>query len=307
MPDRTVTTTIDETLCNGCGRCIKVCPSETISMSGKKAVITGTESLNCGHCQAVCPTGAIGVSSLNSDLSTFKTFKAKGKWLPHGGANIQELVNLMQSRRSCRNYHAKPVPRDILEDLVKIGVSAPSGTNSQDWTFTILPNRPAVLQLARWVGGFFRKLNRTAENVYLRKGLKILGRHELENYFQNYYESVREGLDMWEREGKDILFHGAPAAILVGSKKTASCPSEDALLATQNILLAAHAMGLGTCLIGFAVEAVKRDRRIPKGLGVPDDEEIYSVIALGYPKEKYQRIAGRKQALVRYHESQRPV
>ena len=298
--DRTVTTTIDEKRCNGCGLCVTVCPSETITMKGKKAVVTGTQSLNCGHCMAVCPTGAVKVSSLDPDLSTFKTFESKSAWRPFGDGNIQDLVNLMQSRRSCRNYQAKAVPKDIIEDLVKIGISAPSGTNSQQWTFTILPDRLAVLQLAQWVGGFFRKMNRTAENTCLRKTLQLLGKPELENYFRNFYDSIREGLELWEKEGKDLLFHGATAAIVVGSKKEASCPAEDALLATQNILLSAHVLGLGTCLIGFAIEAMKRDKRIQRGIGMPDDEKAYSVIALGYPNEKYQRITGRKQALVRY-------
>jgi nitroreductase/NAD-dependent dihydropyrimidine dehydrogenase PreA subunit len=298
--DKTVTTTIDEERCNGCGLCVTVCPSDTITMKGKKAVVTGTESLNCGHCLAVCPTGAVQVTSLDPALSTFKTFEAESTWLPFGKGDIRELVNLMQSRRSCRNYQAKPVPSDILEDLVKIGISAPSGTNSQQWTFTILPDRPAVLQLGQWVGDFFRKMNRTAENTCLRKALKFLGKPELEQYFQNYYETIREGLETWEKGGKDLLFHGAPAAIVVGSKKEASCPAEDALLATQNILLSAHALGLGTCLIGFAIEAMKRDKRILKGIGMPEDEAAYAVIALGYPNEKYQRITGRKRALVRY-------
>ena len=298
--DRIVTTTIDQERCNGCGLCVTVCPSDTISMKGKKAVVTGTESLNCGHCLAVCPTGAVQVASLDPALSTFKTFEAKPEWSPFGKGDIRELVNLMQSRRSCRNYQAKPVPTDVLEDLVKAGISAPSGTNSQQWTFTILQDRLAVLQLAQWVGDFFRKLNRTAENTCLRKGLKLLGKSELEQYFQGHYETVRDALEAWEKEGKDLLFHGATAAIVVGSKKEASCPSEDALLATQNILLSAHVLGLGTCLIGFAIEAMKRDRRILKGIGMPEDESAYAVIALGYPNEKYQRIAGRKRALIRY-------
>ena len=298
--DKTVTTTIDEALCNGCGRCVAVCPNDTITMQGKKAVVTGPESLNCGHCFAVCPTGAVQVAALDSALSTFKTFESESAWLPFGKGDIKALVNLMQSRRSCRNYREKPVSRDILEDLVKIGITAPSGTNSQQWTFTVLPDRGAVMQLARWVGDFFAKLNRTAENTCLRKALKFLGKPELDAYFENYYESIRDGLDLWEKEGKDLLFHGAPAAIVVGSKKDASCPAEDALLATQNMLLSAHVLGLGTCLIGFAVEAMKRDKGILRRIGMPDDESAYAVVALGYPNEKYERVAGRKRVLVRY-------
>ena len=104
MLDRAVTTTIDEELCNGCGLCVQVCPKDTITMRGKKAVVTGNLSLNCGHCVAACPTGAIRVSALDPALSVFKTFQATDSWLPHGEGDIRDLVNIMQSRRSCRNF-----------------------------------------------------------------------------------------------------------------------------------------------------------------------------------------------------------
>jgi nitroreductase len=270
-------------------------------MQGKKAVVTGTESLNCGHCAAVCPAGAVQVAGIDPALSAFKTFRSRESWLPHGQGDIRDLVQIMQSRRSCRNFHTeKPVPKDLLEDLVKIGVSAPSGTNCQLWTFTLLPHRDAVLELAKGVGDFFRRLNRMVEKAWLRKTMKLIGKPELEFYYREYYEKIRDGLEQWEKEGVDLLFHGAPAAIVVGCGKEASCPAEDALLATQNILLGAHVLGLGTCLIGFAIEAMRRDRSIVRRIGMPEPERPYAVIAVGYPKEKYRRIAGRKKAVVRY-------
>ncbi|RJR30769.1 MAG: nitroreductase, partial [Desulfobacteraceae bacterium] len=223
-------------------------------------------------------------------------------WLPHGKGSIQDLVHIMQSRRSCRNYHTeRAVPKDLIEDLVKIGVSAPSGSNCQLWTFTVLPDREAVLRLAKMVGGFFKRLNSAAEKGWLRTVMKLIGKPELEFYYREYYQRVKDGLEQWEKGGEDILFHGAPAAIVVGSKKQASCPAEDAVLAAQNILLGAHVLGLGTCLIGFAIEAMRRDKSILRRLGMPEDETAYAVIALGYPKEKYRQVAGRKQALVRYY------
>jgi nitroreductase/NAD-dependent dihydropyrimidine dehydrogenase PreA subunit len=300
MTDRDVTTTIEETLCTGCGRCVDICPKDTITLKQEKAVVTGPECLHCGHCLAVCPTEAVQVASLDPSLSAFKTFRADESWLPFGSGDIQGLVNVMQSRRSCRSFQEKPVPRDLLEDLVKIGVAAPSGSNCQLWTFTILPDRAAVERLAKGVGDFFRRLNRTAEKTWLRKGLRLMGKPELEQYFRDHHQTVKEALQRWEEEGRDLLFHGAPAAIVVGSKKQASCPGEDALLATQNILLAAHVLGLGTCLIGFAVSAMRRDRSILRRIGVHDDENAYAVIALGYPREAYARLTGRKQAVVRW-------
>ena len=133
--DRTVTTTINEEKCTGCGLCIPVCPKETISLEHGKARITGNESLNCGHCAAACPEAAISVGMEDPQLARFKTFTAPDRWSLHGEFNIGSLVNLMQSRRSCRNYKDRLVEPDVLEDLVKIGITAPSGSNCQPWAW----------------------------------------------------------------------------------------------------------------------------------------------------------------------------
>jgi len=292
---RKVTTIIDSNLCTGCGMCIKVCPSDTLTMIGKKAVVTGEFSLGCGHCEAICPVNAVSVGFTDDNQLSFKNFKKPEGWIKHGDFDIEKLVHLMMSRRSCRNYLEKEVDLTILEDLVKIGTTAPSGTNCQMWTFTILPDRKSVLKFGEGVLGFFKKLNKLSQNKFLRKTMKIFGKPELENYYNDYFEKVSERIEEYEKTGKDSLFHGAVSAIIVGSKKGASCPSEDALLATQNILLGAHSMGLGTCLIGFAVEAMKNDKKIKKTINALEDENIYSVIAIGYPDEKYKEICKRKK------------
>lgn len=299
--DRTVTTVIDPDKCIGCGLCIPVCPKETISLEDGKARVTGAESLNCGHCAAACPEGAITVGMLDPLLEQFETFTVPDCWVPHGEFDTGTLVNLMQSRRSCRNFKDTLVEPNILEDLVRIGITAPSGSNCQLWSFTILPDRDAVLALGRQVGLFFERLNRMAEKWWLRSLLKLVNKPTLADYYANYYQSIKEGFERWEKEDRDILFHGAPAVIVVGSRNDATCPSEDALLATQNILLGAHTMGLGTCLIGYVIEAMKRDTRINQSIGLPKDETPYAVIALGYPNERYEKVAGRKSAILRYH------
>ena len=283
---------IDETKCTGCGICVEICPYRAILINEGRAKYVLGDCFLCGHCQAVCLENAVEVVGLETVLG-LATLEERLDVIQPGTSDGAELVALMRSRRSCRRYKNKDVSLDLLSDLVKIGTTAPSGTNSQSWGFVILPTREDVLQLGAMTASYYRKLNKMAGNILLRGIVKVTGGDSLGNYYRNYYDSVAEALREWDREGRDRLFHGAPAAILVTGKKDASCPAEDALLASQNILLAAHAMGLGSCLIGFVVEAMRRDKKIKKKMTLLEDEEIYSVIALGYPAVTYHRLAQR--------------
>ncbi len=246
--------------------------------------------------------GAVRVKVIDEEMSQHKTFTVEKDWLPPGKFYTSLLVRLMASRRSCRHFTDRAVERAILEDLVKIGITAPSATNNQSWTFTILPARKAVTAFTESIASFFGRLNKTAEKTLLRLFLKLAGKGELDAYYRGYYRKVKEALEEWYGSGKDRLFHGSTAVMIIGSKTGATCPAEDALLAKQNILLAAHSMGLGSCLIGFAVTAMKKDSSIQRSLGIPAEEEIHAVIALGYPDEVYQRTAGRKKVTPRYFE-----
>lgn len=285
---------IDAERCTGCGLCVAACPADTLELKAERATIATPACMACGHCAALCPTGAITVTAPRNAPLAFRTFATPEQWLPHGRFDLGALVQLMRSRRSCRNYTDAPVSRALLDDLVKIGTTAPSGTNSQGWSFTILPERAGVVILGEAVADYFRRLNRLASRPLLRHLLAWCGKPALEQYYRRHYATTTKALAEWDEEGRDRLFHGATAVILVGGSKSASCPAEDALLASQNILLAAHAMGLGSCLIGFAVEAMRREPQIAARLGIPAGETIYSVIALGWPAHRYQRLTGRR-------------
>lgn len=301
MIGRSVTTRIDVERCTGCGRCVRVCPKETLSLEDGKAVVSGTESLQCDHCAAVCPEGAITVGAIDRQLASYETFSGDDRWLAYGEADTAQLVRLMRSRRSCRNFEERPVDGELLRDLVKVGITAPSGSNHQPWTFTLLPDRARVEAFAQRIARFFEKLNRTAERAWLRHLLRLCGQPSLHHYYRDHHATVKAGLEAWRSGGRDRLFHGAPAVIVVAARKSASCPAEDALLATQNILLAAHTLGLGTCLVGFAIEAMRHDARIAAAIEIPPEEQAYAVIALGWPAkvERYSALCGRLPVTIR--------
>jgi nitroreductase/Pyruvate/2-oxoacid:ferredoxin oxidoreductase delta subunit len=270
-------TKIDPAACNGCGLCVKVCPSQTLSMVDGKAVVTGDRSFRCDHCAAICPTRAIEIGSLDEAWLRLATVENRDKWLRYGEFDAAALVQLMRSRRSSRLFLDRPVPRGVLEDLVKIGTTAPSGTNCQLWTFTVLPERQAVEKLGTAVADFFRRLNKLADSRLARLISRIFMKNVLGKYRREYYETVKEALQQYDQTGLDRLFHGAPAVILIGMRPEAACPCEDAMLASQNILLAAHAM-----------------------IGIPKEEKVYSVIALGKTREYYKRLARRNQVVPRF-------
>ena len=289
---------IDRELCVGCGACVDVCPYKAIELRGDKAEFVLEECFSCDHCRAVCPADAVAVSGLAPGMD-FTTFAEQAELVQPGKGQVADIVALMRSRRSCRSYSRKVVALPMLEDLVKIGTTAPSGTNSQPWGFSILPEREDVLVLGGLTADYFRHLNRQARNRTLRLLVKIFGGDKLGRYYRRYHDSVEESLRQWDREGNDRLFHGATSAILVTARRDASCPAEDALLATQNMLLAAHVMGLGSCLIGFVVEAMRRDPSIKRKMKIAEDEEIYSVIGLGYPDIRYSRASHRREVVPR--------
>lgn len=295
---RPIHTRIDPNLCTGCRRCVEDCPTDALSIQNGKAVVSGNESLGCGHCAAICPTGAVTVGGIEAVLPRLATVDLSRPAGEPDRPSAASLVRLMAARRSCRHFTSARVSRGVLEDLVRIGTLAPSGTNSQAWTFTVVSHHAAVQAAGQWVADFFRRLNRMSGNPLAR-----LVSRQLRRYYAEYRDAVIEGLREYERGGRDRLFHGAAALILVGSTRDATCPGEDALLATQNILLAAEAMGLGTCLIGFAVEAMRHDPSIQRRLGIPSEERIHAVIALGYPAHSYAREAGRKPVVIRWAKS----
>jgi nitroreductase/NAD-dependent dihydropyrimidine dehydrogenase PreA subunit len=284
-----VRTTVDPEKCVGCGLCVKVCPHDTLALVEGKARVVGETSLQCGHCEAVCPEGAVTVAGLEGPgLSSVEE-----------GSAAAELVDLMARRRSCRVYKNKPVARAVLGDLVRIAALAPSGTNSQLWRFTVLDNREAVVRLAEAVGGFYGRLVKLSGNPLARLWSKLFMGDALGFFHREYSERVQEVRRAWVEEGRDRLFHGAPAVICISTAPGASCGGEDACMASQNLVLAAEALGLGTCLIGFASIAMGRDPSIAPVIGIPADETVHAVVAVGHPAVTYLRLTGRRPIVIR--------
>jgi nitroreductase len=74
----------------------------------------------------------------------------------------------------------------------------------------------------------------------------------------------------------------APVGIVVSvDPRLSSCPIQDGSLAVQNMMLAAHALGLGTCWINPGLN----DNEVKKILGIPRGHSLICVLSLGHPAE----------------------
>jgi len=147
-------------------------------------------------------------------------------------------IEAIKSRVSVRQYEQRPIPREVLADLIDCGRLAPTAKNEQGWQFVVVQEpdlRAQITEALQWS--------------------KFVGE--------------------------------APALILVFYRKDGYCQVEDASAATENIIIAAAAHGLGTCWINSHRKPHSAD--VGRLVGCPDDHELVTMIAAGYPAERKPR------------------
>ena len=76
---------------------------------------------------------------------------------------MNETMNTILTRRSIRKFTDKPIPKEILEDLVRAALHAPSGMGKQTWKFTVITNKDTIKRLADTIQV---TLNRPGYNMY---------------------------------------------------------------------------------------------------------------------------------------------
>ena len=95
---------IDREKCIGCGNCRKDCFGRNIEWKDGKAQVIG-DCFKCGHCVAVCPVEAVTIT----DYPAMDEFKGTSEIEP------ENLLHMMQFRRSIRNYKNKAVEQEKLD------------------------------------------------------------------------------------------------------------------------------------------------------------------------------------------------
>ena len=160
------------------------------------------------------------------------------------------LSNIM-ARRSVRKYLDKPVEHEKLEVIVRAGINAPSGMNRQPWIIRVVEDQ----QLIADVNEVFKKEN--PDQVARDPNFK--------NMFRN-----------------------APNLICVCTPDDGRGELDAGLLG-ENMMLAAQAMGLGTCCLGGPVRFLNTNANVRfflDRLDIPEGFKLNYILAIGYPDEQ---------------------
>jgi nitroreductase/NAD-dependent dihydropyrimidine dehydrogenase PreA subunit len=290
---------IDREKCKACGICGHVCPRhipETIERGDEKQTVVSSERIDlcmeCGHCEAVCPTGAIHVDGL--DREGFGPVEDLGM-------DEDRLLRLMKQRRSVRRYRNKPVPREIIDGIIKGVGQAPTGTGRRSIGVIVMEEPDTLKAFSEMVYGLYEKLDKNLNNPIARFFIK---RQVGERMLHTLTDFVMPGMHWyirWYREGRgNEVLRDCPALMLFHSPVMEPMAPENCLVAAFHAIFMAQVLGIGTCFNDLIPPACNRVSEIKALLGLPEDREVYSSITLGYPKYKFQRTIPRKLAEVRY-------
>lgn len=213
------------------------------------------------------------------------------------------VSKFLASRRSTRDFLPTPVPQEILDQILTDSLTAPSWSNTRPFKVAIatgdVRDRISNEFLSRWsvLSKIMRKgIKNKLRLLYSRYGLPTSNRSIVKPYVAELRpRAQRVGKELYElfdvkrgdREardkqwGKNYAFFGAPVELFIYIHKSLHIyAASDAGLMMQNLMLSAHAHGLGTCAQG-AVNIW--DDVIRKEFDISKDYRLLSGLAIGYP------------------------
>lgn len=156
--------------------------------------------------------------------------------------DIADLLTLMRSRRSVRKFKNDPLPEGAVAHLLDAAIWAPSGGNAQPWHFVLVRDDETKRQLAAVA---------SSQRFLEQAPLVVVVCADLERAFKAYRD---RGVQLY-------------------------C-LQDTAAATQNVLLAAHAMGLGACWIGAF-----REQPVADVLALAAHLRPVALVPIGIPDE----------------------
>ena len=208
---------------------------------------------------------------------------------------MQNPINLtyddvVLGRRSIRGYLDKPVPRELIEEVLSLAMRAPSSMNTQPWHFHVITGEP-LDRIRR--GNTDNILAGMPDSREFRRGSAFAGVHR-----ERQVEVAKQlfgamGIERDDKDGRqDWVLRGfrqfdAPVCIIVTYDRVlddGDGSKFDCGAVTTALVNAAWSRGLG-CVINS--QGIMQSPVVREHAGIPDDQVIMKAVALGWPDDSF--------------------
>jgi nitroreductase len=154
------------------------------------------------------------------------------------------VMNAIQHRRSVRDFTSQSIDKSVIQMLLDAAVLAPTAMHEEPWSFAVIQDKMILDRLSESAKKLAHNAAQGSDTDQSKHTLHVVDKPDFH------------------------VFYNAGTLIVVYSKLPGSFVVADCWLAAENLLLAAYAQGLGTCVIGFAVSALntpewKAELKIP--------------------------------------------
>jgi len=258
--------------CNRCGLCVSDCPSMIIEMpDGDLPLIRADKEkmcIQCQHCLAVCPVGAVSIFGRKPEDS----LQLKPGMFP----DMKSMSALIRGRRSIRHYKDENVDSGLIKQLLSTVANAPSGVNSRQLTFNVIDDKAVMLQVRDRVHSALDKAGQAGK-------------------IPDSALYLKHALPMFRETGRDILFRGAPHALIVSTPVNKPCPAEDVVISLSYFELLAQSANLGTVWWGMLKILLMTMPDLKPLFGIKPGHAYYAML-FGVPGVKHARTVQRDDA-----------
>ncbi|QZD91108.1 nitroreductase [Qipengyuania aurantiaca] len=197
---------------------------------------------------------------------------------------------VVRSRRSIRGYLDKPVPRELIEEVLEMAMRSPSSMNTQPYHFHVITGEP--LDRIR-KGNTERILAGEPDSREFRRGEAFAGKHRDRQIACAVQLFEAMGIERDDKEKRqDWVLRGfrqfdAPVCVIVTYDKELSGSDDtpfDCGAVTTALVNAAWSRGLG-CVINS--QGIMQSPVVRENAHIPDDQVIMKAVAMGWPDEDF--------------------
>lgn len=182
-----------------------------------------------------------------------------------------EFMEVIKKRRSIRKYADRPVPPELIDEMLEAARLAPSGTNRQPWRFKVL------------TGPGREKIKKACPQKFVTEApVLIVCCIELKAFLkENVNRRLRElveGNAVLEEEVSEI--YRRPMPVTLQEVKLTASAYVDLSIAVEHMVLAAANLGLGSCWV-----RLMEPETIHRALQLPESLVVGALLPVGYPAE----------------------